>query len=245
MKPSITCIIVISILIICLCAVIPLFGVCWVKPKTYCNTSDRFTREPIVAYYINLDHRTDRKERMEKEFKGLPLDLRRMPAVLSKVHGGIGCTKSHIKVLEEAMRLNLPHVLVLEDDVTFKEGVDWSKVLATLNCIDGNEDWDVILLGGNISLSGPRGPSYVQICSSQDSHSYIVNRHYYSKLLQNFKTSSRLLEASDLSAKSYAKFATDQWWKRLQRKDQWFCVWPPRITQISGFSDIDKKMKKS
>lgn len=243
MKPSIICIIVISILILCLCAMIPLFGVCRVKPKTYCNPSNRFTKEPIVAYYINLDHRTDRKEKIQKELRGLSLDLCRMPAVLSNVHGGIGCTKSHIKVLEEAMRLNLSHVLVMEDDVALKRGVDWSQVLKTLNCIDGNEEWDVILLGGNISVRRPSGPSYIRIYSSINAHSYIVNRHYYPKLLQNFKTSARLFEASDLSAKSYGKYATDQYWKRLQRKDRWFCVWPSIVAQTSGFSDIDKELK--
>jgi len=219
---------------------IPLFGVCWVKPKTYCNSSNRFTKEPIIAYYINLDHRTDRKERMEKEFRGSPLDLRRMSGVLSKVHGGIGCTKSHIKVLEEAMRLNLPHVLVLEDDATCKEGIDWQKVLSTLNCIDGNEDWDVIFLGGLIDKHGPKGPSYSKICSSQGAYAYIVNGKYLNQLTDNLKVSLKSL----ISSMNYKKNAFDQRWKVLQKQDNWLSVWPLPVKHHDGFSDIDRIEKK-
>lgn len=241
MNPIIICIIGISILILCLCAIILIFGVCWVKPKTYCNPSNRFTKEPIVAYYINLDHRTDRRERMIKEFHGSPLNLRRMPAVLSKVHGGIGCAKSHIKVLEEAMRLNLPHVLVLEDDVAFKERVDWSKVLSTLNCIDGNEDWDVIFLGGVIGKYVPRGPRYSKICSSHGAYAYLVNGKYLNRLIGILKASLNSL----ISNLDYKKNAFDQRWKVLQKKDNWLGVWPLPIKHNVGFSDIDQIEKKN
>lgn len=66
--------------------------------------------------YINLDRRTDRRAHMERELAafGLTQRYRRVSAEADPVPA-YGCYRSHLKVLDEAMRLD-GIVHVLEDD---------------------------------------------------------------------------------------------------------------------------------
>ena len=37
-------------------------------------------------------------------------------------------------------------------------------------------------------------------------------------------------------------YAIDIWWKQLQKKDNWYLLIPLNIIQMTGFSDIEKRM---
>ena len=52
-----------------------------------------------IIYYINLDHREDRKKEFnnwisDSKFNGV---VERIPALYNKTKGYIGCTMSHLK----------------------------------------------------------------------------------------------------------------------------------------------------
>jgi len=87
-------------------------------------------------YYINLEHRKDRKEHIEKQIKEyLDPDLKittRFDAIQYKGNfvnncfrnkGGIGCSLSHLHIVKLAKQNNYKHTLILEDDVIF----NWDK----------------------------------------------------------------------------------------------------------------------
>ena len=69
-------------------------------------------------FYINLEHRTDRKEHVETELLKIGLIGQRFNAIKMD-NGAIGCSMSHLKLLQDAVKHNLEHILIVEDDITF------------------------------------------------------------------------------------------------------------------------------
>lgn len=164
--------------------------------------------------YINLYDRDDRKTQIENELKNktLPSKIIRIDAVRDKP-GHIGCSKSHIKALELALREGWNNVLVLEDDAMFYK---FEKGLTCLkNIINKDPNFDAILLGG-VSANFDKKSS--KLYSAQTASSYIVNKHYYKTLLDNFKEGlSKLMitkEVEPSKRQQYeSKYCIDQYWK--------------------------------
>ena len=87
------------------------------------------------VFYINLDTRPDRKIEVEKQLAKLNWSFNRFEACKppdpNNPHGGrIGCTLSHLNLLKYAKQTNLPYVVVIEDDILFKNP---SKFNSSLN----------------------------------------------------------------------------------------------------------------
>ena len=98
--------------------------------------------------FINLEHRTDRLAHIQEEFQKMGIRGERVNAVKSQV-GGIGCTLSHIRCLEEAKKRNYEYVFICEDDITFNNPDLFKKQLQQFW---GNKEiqWDVLVVGGNV-----------------------------------------------------------------------------------------------
>ena len=124
---------------------------------------------------INLEHRTDRWERIQQHTKNLiPQEkLHRVSAVLGKEvegagtkpwfrgrrrdaawAGKAGCTLSHRKALETIVHSDWKTVLILEDDIEFIS--DFEKLSSNLaNTLSAqSDDWDICYLG----FTDPWGP---------------------------------------------------------------------------------------
>lgn len=71
--------------------------------------------------YINLDHRTDRKDEIEGELEKFNLleKSERYSAICIKEQGILGCTMSHLEVFKLAKARQYNNVLILEDDFQF------------------------------------------------------------------------------------------------------------------------------
>lgn len=189
------------------------------------------------AYYINLDHRTDRKEHVEKQMTRLGIHAERFNAIKMQ-NGAIGCSMSHLKILQDAYSRRLSHVLIMEDDITFLQPdvfiTQFNKFLET----HGNS-WDVILFAGN------NMPPYKQIDDTcikvsrcQTTTGYLVNGHYIEKLMQNVKMGvTHLINKPD----DHKIYAIDKFWFALQNVDRWFLIIPPTVVQRPDYSDIEKK----
>ena len=66
------------------------------------------------------------------------------------------------------------------------------------------------------------------------------NKHYYDKLIDNFKEScDNLLDTKEKT--NYNKWAIDQNWSKLQEKDNWFIFNPTLAYQMDDYSDIEGK----
>lgn len=190
------------------------------------------------VFYINLDHRTDRKERVLTELYKIGIATpERFPAV-KMAAGNIGCTLSHIRCIELAKARGWPQVLICEDDITF---MDPTTFLTSLGKFwESGIPWDVLVLGGNNCPPFSVVSDYcVRVQNVQTTTGYIVKKEYYDVLLANFK------EGLDRLLREPAKkkqFSIDIWWKHLQQQDRWFLLTPLTVVQCYDYSDIEEKV---
>ena len=103
-------------------------------------------------------------------------------------NGGIGCLKSHICVLELAISNNWNNILILEDDSTWNNIENGYPLLEKII----KEPFDVIMFGS----VGAQYFSNFKVISAQSGNAYLVNKHYYPKLLNNFKEGLEKLETT-------------------------------------------------
>lgn len=188
-------------------------------------------------FYINLDAREDRKRHVEKQLHSIGINHAiRFPAIKTE-NGAIGCTMSHIECLQIARERDWSHIMIVEDDILFLQP---NLFLSQLDKFFQRHDiWDVILLGGN------NNPPYlkvdntcVRVTSCLTTTGYIVSRHYYDILIQNFQDGlNKLITHPHL----YSDYAIDKYWFSLQRRDKWYLIIPLTITQREDYSDIEKK----
>jgi len=184
--------------------------------------------------YINLDHRTDRWEQILAELAPHfpPEKVTRFSAI-RRDNGALGCTESHIAVLEMAKAAGWKNVLILEDDAMWI-AENFEEAYATLERLAAGA-YDTIMLS---SACARWYIGSLKLISAQTASAYLVNSSYYDTLLSNFRESKDLFEVSN----DGPKHAHDQYWKRLQQRDNWFVVIPSLMKQRPGYSDIERKV---
>lgn len=129
-----------------------------------------FNWKDAYCSYVNLAHRTDRRERMEAELARVGLVAIRQEGLLTKdegwnrepyktmfnrTRGAIGCMISQMRIMELAHEQNRD-AMILEDDLVIctdiKERLDYIE-----NFINTKEpDFDIFFLGGTVHCN----PSY-------------------------------------------------------------------------------------
>lgn len=116
-------------------------------------------------FYINLDKDIERNEKIIQELKKYNItNYERIPGTLLEtipdkyywrnfnlkklnnkyIKGSLGCRNSHWRIMEICMERNYQRVLILEDDIIFKE--DPNVILQ--NNLENLENWDMLYLGG-------------------------------------------------------------------------------------------------
>jgi len=117
--------------------------------------------------YVNLAHRTDRRERMEKELERVGIKAERFDAIRTRDHqwdhnkwgtmlrrtpGACGCYASQMGVMQKALSVN-KHAFVMEDDLDicsdFHERIEYFE-----KYLDG-KNWDIIWLGATVHIGPP------------------------------------------------------------------------------------------
>ena len=204
--------------------------------------------ESIV--YINLTHRSDRKKSILKNLSDYGFDMskvQRVDAVLNTMCGHIGCGESHIKAIEMAIKNNWKETLVLEDDFVFIQPVNVvKKMLDDLRSVN----YDVVLLAeGYKKIQNSDYPFLKKIITCTTASGYIVKRHYYETLLNNFTESVKVMKNElkqhvekckqlkiIVSKLNYCS-AIDQYWFSLQQKDIFYITNPVIGDQNCGYSD--------
>ena len=192
------------------------------------------------AFYINLEHRKDRKEHVEKQLASVNLPIERFNAIRLS-NGALGCSMSHLKCLETAKTRGWTHLLICEDDIEFLDPPLFTKQLNSF-LEKHQDDWDVVLLAGN-NMPPYRIPenddTCIQVTHTQTTTGYLVNSHYFDVLISNVKEGIEKLIGEQGKHKEYA---IDKYWISLQKKDEWFLIVPPTVVQKIDYSDIEKKM---
>ena len=189
------------------------------------------------VFYINLDTRTDRKEQVENELKNLKWDFTRFNAIKNK-NGRIGCSMSHLKLLQDAKKKNLEYIFILEDDIQFLKPKYYAKKLEKY--MNTNPQFDVFLIAGNLRnpIHKIAGNIY-QIKKCWTTTGYIVKQHYYDTLINNIRSGIiELMKTPEL----HHLYAIDANWQKLQEKDMWTMILPRTVTQRPNYSDIEGRV---
>jgi len=198
-----------------------------------------------AIFIINLDSRVDRYYSTMRE-------LTRMSAPLQKVQrisavretgdfdpdcaGAVGCLKSHIKAIEMAIQLNVKHALILEDDFTFTDEIDYNKHKIA-SFFGRRYRYNICLLGtskyGELIDVDDIVSASIQPCTNTEG--YFVSRDGLDKLLTCFKDGLNNL----IQTRDHRRFAADRCWASLQDRRTFFAFKERIGLQSPGFSDIE------
>ena len=185
--------------------------------------------------FINLKHRSENREYILNELKGLGITLEKMTridAIYTPAVGMLGSSLSHCKALEVA--LSHPEwtwTLILEDDVKFKDS-PWLEINDALK----NTNPDVLMLArGNARIETPPHPSSTnlyRVISSCVAAAYIVHRNYIPKLLKNIRES---IEAFTKPGGNIFEHPHDVYWYSIQKTDNWYTFYDSVAWQADLF----------
>lgn len=196
----------------------------------------------IGVYYINLDHREDRRERIERTLADAGLTAERFSAIKNEECGAIGCSYSHMRVLEQFLKTDKDFCIILEDDFVFTDPDEVEfRIKQLLRCA---ETWDLVMLAGNVIRTDPsKNPSLRKVINVQTTSGYIVKRDFVPTLLENYREGLALQEVYVKEHKTPCPlYCLDIYWKLLQPKSKWFICEPKLGLQAESFSDVEGRV---
>lgn len=189
--------------------------------------------ERCQVVYINLDHRVDRRQQIEKEFLDLGLHEYKRFSAVYRTRGALGCAESHLRVLESWSIDSKDLLMICEDDCEFllaREDVD--------NLIEEfalNANLSVLCLGYN-ARNGINISSRFKITSNTQTMScYVIKPNARGSLIKAARRSvDSLLPGGQ-------PLAIDIAWK-TEQKSIFFAIPIFRaVRQRASFSDIEKR----
>lgn len=178
---------------------------------------------------INLAHRTDRWKQVTDNLRVLRVPFERVDAVRN-ANGALGCARSHLKALREAMEEQTDLVAIAEDDAVFD-----IEPFAILEQFRASEA-DVLLLGYNIRASEPFSEAFCRIRASLTTSCYIAKRNAVPGLIACFQGAE-----DDLQKNVHRPI--DIAWQALQKELTFVIPSGGRrfVHQRPGYSDIEKR----
>lgn len=189
------------------------------------------------VFYINLAKRTDRRAELENELNAYGVsNYERFPAI-EHASGTVGCGYSHLAVLELAKERGYKNVLILEDDFTFALSCAHFQRQITA-FFEYEMPYDVLMISymkhSITKKQKTKFPGISRLLEARNASGYLVNSHYYQKLIDLYTESIPILEATNY----HWIYANDQAWKEFQKVDNWFYFKKRIGMQKAGFSDI-------
>jgi GR25 family glycosyltransferase involved in LPS biosynthesis len=194
-----------------------------------------------VIFYINLEQRADRKEHFLQEIKKFCVDeskIVRIDAIYNS-KGALGCTKSHIKALEQFMA-NPAWLtcIIFEDDFTFYDTSVENNTGLLKKFFMNFTDWGMLLLASNQNRC-PAKFTHIEgikeVVYSQTTSGYCIHKDSVTEVYNNFKESAAQLE----QGKPIHQCAVDVFWNQLNIKRYSFS--PNMGYQYPGYSDIENR----
>jgi GR25 family glycosyltransferase involved in LPS biosynthesis len=142
------------------------------------------------GYYINLDHREDRNDKMIAQFVEHNINgVIRHSANQSTETGPINCKKSHYEIYQKFLDTDNEILLVLEDDCLFLPKIfeDTEKIFTDIFATD----WDIFWLG----CKNRRWPLFYKnncyrVSSISHAQSYLIKRNLCERLLTEYPAST-------------------------------------------------------
>ncbi len=186
-------------------------------------------------FCINLDHRTDRWKNAQKEFEKVGiLDRVKRFSAIKENDGRIGLIKSNLEIFKIVKSKNLNNVLIFEDDVKFIVDDPEKHLKIALSQI-GNLDWYLFYLGANTHEKLIKiKPNLILLKNGYSTHSLAYNKKVFNKLIRKYKKIKIIKKQQDIQDVYLAE--------KIQSKHICLMVNPMLTTQISDYSDIEKKL---
>jgi hypothetical protein len=150
-----------------------------------------------IGFYINLDERTDRKERIEKQLEDFNIKgVERLSGFTDTGANTLNCKKSHYETYKKLMESEHETVLVLEDDCLFLDVLKERKT-EIFNDIN-NTDWDLFWLG----CRNRRNPIFYKnncyrISSVSYAQSYLIKKKFAKYVYETFPITDHVATISD------------------------------------------------
>ena len=190
--------------------------------------------------YINLEHRIDRREEIERELARMDLTdkAERFEATYIKEQGILGCTISHMEAIRLAKTRGYKNVLILEDDFEFllEKDIVESR-LETFFRSKLGRNYDVCMLGFGLVRESENSIEECvlvkRVIEAQNAAAYIVQEKYYDVIIELYERIIPLLRET----KAHWLYANDQAWKILQENDRWYHFIERFGKQRAGYSD--------
>ncbi len=195
-----------------------------------------------IVYYINLKHRKDRFEHINKELDKTNINknkINRIEGIYYKTFGILGCAKSHILALESFIKSGKENCIIFEDDFEFTKPQDEVNTLIN-TFFNSNINFDVLMLASNtLNESLTQHKFLRKIIDAQTLSCYCVSKNFAPILLKNYKESVMMLE--HIGQKVH-QFCFDIYMKKLQPVSNWYCINPKIGRQMESYSDIENKV---
>jgi GR25 family glycosyltransferase involved in LPS biosynthesis len=197
------------------------------------------------AYCINLDRRQDRWEKSIKLFEKFNINVERFSAFdgktlkLSYPHSSeLGGTISHMNVLKTAKELNLPNVLIFEDDVILDDNIGdkFSNIISQIP-----SEWDMLYFGGNHEGGFSQvSENIVKINHTYALQMYAVNAKCYDTIIDFLQ--DRIDKVINGNVTPKPSVAADFFIALLQPSINCYCIRPHLSWQSQDFSDIQERV---
>ena len=98
-----------------------------------------------IGFYINLDKREDRKEKIENQLKDFKISGVERHSAFSEYNSNtLNCKRSHLQLFQKLLETDFETLLVLEDDCLFLDVLknEGDKIFNDIN----NTNWDIFWL---------------------------------------------------------------------------------------------------
>lgn len=184
-------------------------------------------------FYINLDIRKDRNLSMAQELSKHKIKASRISGVIRKKIGShkinlgqLGCLLSHKNIILDAIRNQYHYILILEDDIIFKD-YETSNIYEYWSLLPS--DWDMFYLSGNnfMGLNKINDRIY-KTNGTLSTCAYAIRQKSYNKIL------------SILTSKIYDK-PIDSYYAELHKHINAYVCVPSIAYQKPDFSNIENR----
>lgn len=217
--------------------------------KTVAEKMTNMNKYIDIIYYINLDHREDRKIGILEEIAKIdfPEDtIVRIPGVYKKGQGSLGCSLSHVIALETFVQSGYNTCIIFEDDFGFSETKE--QVEQSMTQLFESVDFDVCMLAcWDQEVEPVEGYDFIKkVNRGLTTSGYIVTKKFAPILLDNFKQGSTILEQKFKENSNYVteyKYEIDEYWVSLQTPNNWFVFNPKLGKQRDSYSDVREREK--
>jgi GR25 family glycosyltransferase involved in LPS biosynthesis len=215
----------------------------------------------IPIFYINLDHRTDRRTHMETQFEAMGIDtshVERIPGIIPVYDeiqtaraqsfvdqglydtvqiskGPVGCGRSHIAALKLAYEREYPYILMLEDDFELVVSPDVFRERIQQLFADPTFTFDVCMLSYNMEKCEEVSdkPFLLRVLDAHTASGYLVARDYLPTLIACWTDAVQQLELTGY----HWLYAIDMAWRPLQFRDRWYAFADRIGKQMASYSD--------